>query len=108
LGRPVYVVGFAREENALIVGPAEALARRGMTVQDVRYIAGRPPGETFEAEVQIRYRARPARGEIRTAGNGAEARVVFQRPQAAVTPGQAAVFYEGERVIGGGLIKEAH
>lgn len=106
LGYPVYVLGFAREENALIVGPAEALAQREMTVQEVHFIAGRPPGEAFDAEVQIRYHARPARAEVFTTGE-AEARVLFHKPQAAITPGQAAVFYEGDKVLGGGLIKAA-
>ncbi|MDI6907437.1 MAG: tRNA 2-thiouridine(34) synthase MnmA [Thermoanaerobacterales bacterium] len=107
LGYPVYVLGFVREENALIVGPADALRQREMAVGEVHFIAGCPPAQEFSAEVQIRYHARPARAQVFTAGGTTEARVLFCEPQTAITPGQAAVFYEGDKVLGGGLIKAA-
>jgi tRNA-specific 2-thiouridylase len=66
-----------------------------------------PPAEPFEAEVQIRYRHRPARARVSVDAAG-HATVCFAEPQRAVTPGQAAVFYRGEQVLGGGWIAGAN
>ncbi len=99
---PLYVVDLDPQRNAVIVGPEEALYAHGLVAQELHWIGGSPPGPQFEAWVQIRYRssAAPARVEVR----GDEAWVQFQAPQRAVTPGQAAVFYQGEEVLGGGVI----
>lgn len=99
---PLYVVALDPERNAIIVGPERALYSDHLLARDVRWIAGAPPGERFPAEVQIRYRspASPATVEL----HGDEASVRFARPQRAVTPGQAAVFYRGEEVLGGGTM----
>ncbi|MGQ5710529.1 tRNA 2-thiouridine(34) synthase MnmA [Desulforudis sp. DRI-14] len=105
LGKPAYVIGFALEENALIVGGQEELKAGGLVAGDVSYIAGAAPGPEFAAWVQIRYNAAAVPAKVRP-GDDNTATVVFAEPQRAVTPGQAAVFYDGERVIGGGTILE--
>ncbi|MFH1609386.1 MAG: tRNA 2-thiouridine(34) synthase MnmA [Candidatus Bipolaricaulota bacterium] len=99
---PLYVVTLDPERNAIIVGPEQALYSAHLLAQALHWIAGAPPEERFPSEVQIRYRsaASPAEVELR----GEEAWVRFSRPQRAVTPGQAAVFYHGEEVLGGGTI----
>lgn len=99
---PLYVVALDPERNAIVVGPEQALYSDHLLTQDLHWIAGSPPGKEFSADVQIRYRssASPAEVELR----GEEAWVRFAHPQRAVTPGQAAVFYRGEELLGGGTI----
>ncbi len=99
---PLYVVALDPERNALIVGPEAALYSQGLVATELHWIAGAPPGKTFRCQVQIRYRAAPMEAEVRLEGE--TARVEFSRPARAVAPGQAAVFYLGERVLGGGVI----
>lgn len=99
---PLYVVALDPERNALIVGPESALYSRGLVARELHWIAGAPPGEAFRCQVQIRYRAAPVEAEVRL--KGGRAWVAFESPVRAVAPGQAAVFYLGERVLGGGVI----
>ncbi len=103
--RPLYVVALDPERNALIVGPEEALYAKGLLARELHWVEGAPPGERFEAEVQVRYRAAAVPAEVALQGN--EARVTFEKPVRAVTPGQAAVFYRGEEVLGGGTIVQS-
>ena len=65
-------------------------------------MAGEAPSDEFEAEVKIRYRAAPQPAEVLPTASGVELR--FREPQRAVTAGQAAVFYRGNEVLGGGII----
>lgn len=102
LGRPVFVLGFDRERNAVIVGPEEELWQTSLVASEVNYILPQP-AEGTPIEAQIRYRAKAAPARLYPEPPGA-ARVVFEKPQRAVTPGQAVVFYQGERVTGGGII----
>ena len=106
LGAPRYVTRIDPVAATVFIGPSDDLMAAGMRVENINWLVPEPPGQRFEAEVQIRYRHRAERSEIRpVSGGGAE--VMFARPQRAVTPGQAAVFYDGDRVIGGGWIAEA-
>jgi tRNA-specific 2-thiouridylase len=97
----VYVVDLDLEWDALILRSEEALYSRGLLAQDLHWIS-EPAGKKFQAEVQIRYRASPvpAENELREG----EAWVKFFQPVQAVTRGQVAVFYQGEEVLGGGII----
>ncbi|MCS7239840.1 MAG: tRNA 2-thiouridine(34) synthase MnmA [Candidatus Bipolaricaulota bacterium] len=103
--RPLYVIAIDPERNAVIVGPEEALHSHGLVARDLHWICGEPPGKRFRVEVQVRYRATPVPAEVEI--QGTEARVSFTRPVRAVTPGQAAVFYHGAEVLGGGIIARA-
>jgi tRNA-uridine 2-sulfurtransferase len=76
-----------------------------MAVDGVRWLAPRPAGSVV-CEVQVRYRHAPVRAEVRATATD-EAEVTFERPVRAVAPGQAAVFYDGERVLGSGWIRSA-
>jgi tRNA-specific 2-thiouridylase len=111
-----YVSRIDAATNTLTVGGADELLRRSCLTEDVRYVAGRPPGSPFRATVKIRSHATEAGAVITATGphptlpreRGRErcdsARIEFDEPQRALAPGQAAVFYDGDRVIGGGPI----
>ncbi|MEJ5225506.1 MAG: tRNA methyl transferase PRC-barrel domain-containing protein, partial [Anaerolineales bacterium] len=101
---PLYVLGKDAAANRLVVGTADELGQRQLLAANVTWTAGILPGEPFRAEVKIRYSARPAPAWVTPLDNGARARVVFDAPVRDITPGQAAVFYNGDVVWGGGVI----
>lgn len=103
-GRPVYVVQIDRANNRLVVGEDAALHRTTCEIRDVNWIAFATPPASLKAQVRIRHRHEAAEATIEPLGRDA-ARVTFLEPQRAITPGQAAVFYSGERVVGGGWIR---
>jgi tRNA-specific 2-thiouridylase len=102
-GRPLYVVALESAANRLVVGPDEALWRRDLAVAEVNWLVDEPAA-AFRAAVRIRSRHEPAAALVSPTGEGLW-RVVFDEPQRAITPGQAAVFYDGETVLGGGWIQ---
>ena len=103
-GRPVYVVALDRGANRLIVGEDTDLRRTVCEVRDVNWVPFAAPDEPVEAMVRIRNRHEPAAAQI-VSLPGNSARVEFREAQRAITPGQAAVFYSGEMVLGGGWIR---
>lgn len=102
-GRPLYVVALDRANHRLIVGEDRDLRRTTCDVRAVNWISFEVPEQAVSAMVRIRNRHEPAAAEI-TALDSTTARVCFAAPQRAITPGQAAVFYSRERVLGGGWI----
>lgn len=100
-GTPVYVIRIERDRNQVVVGPRKSAERGSLEVRDVRWL-GETPGEPIRAQVQVRHRARPVEAEV-TAG-GDRARVVFLDQEVLAAPGQAAVFYREDIVLGGGWI----
>jgi tRNA-uridine 2-sulfurtransferase len=102
-GRPVYVVALDRANNRLIVGEEGDLRGSTCVVHNVNWIPFAAPNAPVRASVRIRNRHEPAEAEI-TMLDTTTARVSFREPQRAITPGQAAVFYSGEQVLGGGWI----
>jgi tRNA-uridine 2-sulfurtransferase len=103
-GRPMYVVALDRAKNRLIVGDDCELRSTTCDVRQVNWIPYEVPGGVVHAKVRIRNRHEPAEAEITPIG-ATDARITFSEPQRAITPGQAAVFYSGERVLGGGWIR---
>lgn len=101
--RPLYVIEVNSRDNTVVVGPEEQTYMRGLWVEDLHFTSGSAPREAEELEIKTRYRSPmlkatlfPPQKEI--------ARVLFATPRQAAAPGQAAVFYRGEEVIGGGTI----
>ena len=102
---PLYVLRKDAEENLLVVGVQEELGSRQMEVRDVNWIAGAPPLTPFRADVKIRYTARAVPAEVIPLEDGRSTRVNFDAPARDVTAGQAAVFYNADEVLGGGIIQ---
>ena len=101
---PLYVLGKDAATNTLIVGEADELGTDELIANDVNWLSGEAPGEPFRAEVKIRYTAREAWAQVTPLAGGRQARVSFDAPQRDVTAGQAAVFYKGDLLLGGGII----
>jgi tRNA-specific 2-thiouridylase len=101
---PLYVLGKDASTNTLIVGPEDMLGSRALTAADVQWISGEPPAGPFRAEVKVRYTAQEAWAEVTPLEAGSKCEVRFETAVRGVTPGQAAVFYDGEVVLGGGTI----
>jgi tRNA-specific 2-thiouridylase len=103
---PLYVVALDPETNRVVVGPRAALERTALVAREVNWIACDAPSDPLRVEAQIRYRHQPAPARVVALEHG-RARVDFDVPQPAITPGQAVVFYDGDVVVGGGWIERA-
>ncbi len=99
---PLYVIAIHPEENAVRVGPRAALAAAGLETASFNWLCAAPPAPGTRVEAKIRSRHEPAPATIEAAAD--RVRLRFDEPQAAVTPGQLAVLYRGDRVLGGGPI----
>jgi tRNA-specific 2-thiouridylase len=100
---PLYVLGKDSVTNSLIVGTQQELGSRELTARDVNWLSGEVPTHPFRAEVKIRYTAKEAEAMVMPlAGDGV--RVQFDTPQRDITAGQAAVFFDGDHMLGGGII----
>jgi tRNA-uridine 2-sulfurtransferase len=102
---PLFVLELRPESNTLVVGPAAELGRSRLNARAVNWISAAPPSGPIRAEVKIRYKAAPVWASV-TPGPGDSAEVVFDAPRRDITPGQAAVFYDGEVCLGGGIIQK--
>lgn len=103
---PCYVIRIDSERNALIIGEKQDLLQREITAKGVNWIEGSLPESPFEANVRIRYRHEEAPAKILPLGKD-RIQIHFDFPQSAVTPGQAAVMYHGDTLLGGGWIEAA-
>ncbi|MDH5752350.1 MAG: tRNA 2-thiouridine(34) synthase MnmA [Deltaproteobacteria bacterium] len=101
--RPYYVVGLRPLENQVVLGDEAELFSTGMEVAGVNWVSIPPPAGTLRALVKVRYSHAGAWATI-TPGEAGHVQVEFEAPVKAVTPGQAAVFYDGPVVLGGGWI----
>jgi tRNA-specific 2-thiouridylase len=103
LGEPRYIVELDPSLNRVVIGPQELLRRSELLAENVNWLIDAPPTSSIECKVKIRYHHEPASATLEHLGDG-RVRVRFADPQTAITPGQATVFYSGDRVLGGGWI----
>lgn len=104
LGSRRYVLKIVPESNEVVLGDRDGLLAAGLRASGVNWLID-PPGQDRAYQVKIRYKHTPVPATVSARGDGAEVR--FDLPQSAVTPGQAVVFYDGTRVLGGGWIETA-
>ncbi|MHC4697829.1 MAG: tRNA 2-thiouridine(34) synthase MnmA [Planctomycetota bacterium] len=104
-GRPIYVTRLSVLDNTVTVGDGDELLSNGLIGDEVNYLLD-VPDEPFRAEVKIRYLHTAAPAIVHPLSDN-KVRVVFDRPQRAITPGQAVVFYDGDTVLGGAWINRA-
>src|SRR5579859_5487809 len=104
-GKPLYVLSIDPEKNRVVVGDDEALRTTSFVVSGTNWVSIAAPESPIRAGVKIRHKHEPALATVETTGKNS-ARITFDVPQRAVTPGQAAVFYDGEVVLGGGWIRQ--
>jgi tRNA-uridine 2-sulfurtransferase len=102
-GRKLYVVDLDAGGNRVVVGDAAALERRHFAAAQVNFIACDAPLMPLRVTAKIRHNHTPAPAMVRALGTD-RAEVVFEAPQRAITPGQSVVWYQGDLVIGGGVI----
>jgi len=101
--KPLYVKEIIPEKNIIIAGEEQDILQGSFRVKNINFIAGSPPGKNFRAMVKIRYNFKETPAEIRIEDKKTVT-VIFDTPQKAVTPGQSAVFYIDDTLIGGGII----
>ncbi|MHC5863415.1 aminomethyltransferase beta-barrel domain-containing protein, partial [Nostoc sp.] len=102
---PLYVIELDAENNKVIVGDRTKVTQPECTVNRVNWVSITEPSTPIHAEVQIRYRSTPTPVTVIPLENS-RVRLVFDEPQISITPGQAAVWYDGEKVLGGGIIEQ--
>lgn len=99
-----YVIRIIPEDNTVIIGDETDLYQREFTVSDVNYISSTPISQPTPLLVQIRYNTSPAQAMVYSI-EGEKLKIIFDSPQRAITPGQSAVFYQEDIVLGGGIIE---
>jgi tRNA-specific 2-thiouridylase len=98
----MFVVAIRPEDRAVVIGPREELLGNGLVAREVNWLAS--PVE--HVSVQVRHRAPAVPAQI-IRNDGSEIELALDEPVSAITPGQSVVFYDGDRVIGGGVIETA-
>ena len=101
--RPLYVCRIDPEKNEVVLGPPEALFSRTVAVRGAQMVSGRMPEEPFRCRAKLRYR-QPEQPALAVPEAADRLTLIFDEPQHAPAPGQAAVLYEGDTVLGGGTI----
>ena len=105
LGSPRYVVAIRPESNTVVIGENQDLFTKEFFVGDLNWMSLPGITEEFECQVKIRYRNTATPATILPGRDADEVKVAFQQAQRAVTPGQSAVFYDNDTVVGGGIIR---
>ena len=100
---PLFVLGFDREKNEVIVGPEEKLYKKEITVNDINLLLVDRIDDYIDVDVKTRYSSKVAKAKIKQVDDNT-INVIFEEPQRAITPGQSAVFYVDDIVLGGGKI----
>ncbi len=104
--QPMFVVEIRADARQVVVGPRAALLARRVRVDGLNWLVSSPPDEGDRLRVQLRYRAPAVEASVARTSGG-DLSVELEEPHAAVSPGQSAVFFRGDLVLGGGRIVEA-
>jgi tRNA-uridine 2-sulfurtransferase len=102
-GTPLYVIEIRGDTRQVVVGSQEELYSQTLKARGVNFVSLDVLGEPMRVHIKIRHRHEPASAILEPHGQN-EVRATFDEPQRAITPGQAAVFYDGDTVVGGGWI----
>jgi tRNA-specific 2-thiouridylase len=110
---PLYVIELDAAGNRVVVGDRQLAVESECTVQKVNWVSVAAPTAPIRAQVQIRYRSRPVPATIvpvesspaEEKASGTRVKLIFDEPQLSITPGQAAVWYDGDVLLGGGIIE---
>jgi tRNA-uridine 2-sulfurtransferase len=103
-GWPLYVIRIEPEANSIMLGPEEGLYSRKLSANKLHWISGRAPQEPISVAAKIRYKSKDSEATLFFRDDSVD--VQFAQPQKAVTAGQAIVFYNGDEVLGGGIIDQ--
>ncbi|MBN1755601.1 tRNA 2-thiouridine(34) synthase MnmA [bacterium] len=103
MGQPFYVISLNQKENTVIIGPESELYRKEFIIDKCSWISGEPPLSQFDCQVKIRYKHDAAPARLEPQGNST-CKIIFESPQKAITPGQSAVCYKDQILLGGGFI----
>jgi tRNA-specific 2-thiouridylase len=100
----LYVIRLETETNRLVIGPQSQLYTSKLNARDLNWISGDPPHGKVEIMAKVRYRSTEAKASLQI--NGDKGEVYFEEPQRAIAAGQSVVFYQEDRVLGGGIIDQ--
>jgi tRNA-specific 2-thiouridylase len=110
-GKPLYVIVIEPENDRIVLGENEDLYSRRIVAKKVTWVSPNPPGDPIAVTAKIRYRSNEAAAIVSPTHHceqgEAIAHIWFRQPQRAISPGQAVVFYEGDEVLGGGIIERS-
>lgn len=101
---PMYVVGIDAGKNQVIIGPKTALYKDTLQADHMSWTLGQPPAQEFECYIKIRNLHHAAKAKVKVSSDGQEISAVFEEAQLSITAGQSAVLYDGDIVLGGGVI----
>lgn len=104
LGRPMYVTALDAAANTVTLGEEGSQMAASLTAERLNFVSIAPPEAPLRVQAKIRYQAAPAPAALFPCADGT-ARVAFDTPQRSITPGQSVVFYEGDLLLGGGIIQ---
>ncbi len=104
--KPLYVLSIDAEDNSIVAGTDEELFKSELVAKEAVWVSGSAPEEPIQADVKVRYN-HPGTKALVTPLDGGRVRVVFEKPERAIAPGQAAVFYQSETVLGGAWIESS-
>lgn len=102
--RPLYVLGIAPQQRAVVVGTADELLGHAVSLETVNWL-GDPLHTGDECDIQVRYRAKPVPARVTGVSAAGEVTLALVEPARAITPGQSGVIYDGDRLLGGGVIR---
>ncbi len=106
LGKPLYVIDIDHQKNTVIVGEERDLYKKSFIANKANWVFWKKPPSQFKAQVKIRYRFKEAPANVKIIDKK-RFEVQFEEAQKAITPGQAGVIYQGDIVLGGGVIEES-